>query len=393
MAYKKPNKQNMGARPQRNNVNNGNRRPAPHNENAVRQGPRPVNENAVRGNAQKQNREMPRRAPLAADRRAPQANDRRVPPADRRNAATRRTPTNTGAPHANGRPTKRPDRPAAEQNRSRSGANNSQNRRNNRPDGRSRNIHNNGKGGRPTQNSPRKRQSDWVYPEGYTPPANVRSQRHPNNAGRPAQRPPQKKKKEPIIRINWERLFIILGAFFLRFAISFAAVALVMFLIYRNIFFGVPEPVAEEVTYNLCDYNEEGDKTVSVTFVSAGVNAYDKDDLLISFSEISAWLDCAQVGDIYSMRYVLTDENGNTENVVFHNNSHNAFINGTPVVMDCHARFDWGEVWVPLSFVSDYVTGIEITADTETVTLTRSGEDISFVLRPTSPIPNATIEE
>lgn len=359
------------------------------------------------------------------------APSRSVPPENRRNNANRsaagnnqpprRPANNPNPPSKNGRPPQR-RRPMTEEEmrrqRSTMPANNGrpQNRRPmpssagaphysnnrrpaNRPDEKRRNQATNAaKNQRPANNGNRTdrnppRRSDWVYPEGYTPPANARRpQQQPTRRPSPQRKVPPKK-KEPIIKINWARLFIVLGAFFLRFAICFALVAAIMFIIYRSIFFDTPKPVAEEVTYSLCNYDKDGEKYTAATFIGTGNYSYNRETLLISFSEISAWLDCAQVGDIYSMRYIITNEDGTSENVVFHNNSHNAFVNGTPVVMDCEANFDWGEVWVPLSFVSDYLYGVDISATAESVILTRNGDTLSFALRPTAPVANATIAE
>ena len=158
-------------------------------------------------------------------------------------------------------------------------------------------------------------------------------------------------------------------------------------LVYRNTFYSKPEPVAETVTYSFETVNGEGeDKTVSVTtYEAAGSSAYNRRELLVNFSQVAKWLGTAQVGDVYSMRYVLNGEN-DSQNVVFHNSSQNAFVNGTPVVMKCPARFDWGEVWVPLSFVRDYMEGIEIAADADSVTLKRGESELSFALSPANPI-------
>ena len=54
--------------------------------------------------------------------------------------------------------------------------------------------------------------------------------------------------------------------------------------------------------------------------------------------------------------------------------------------MKCRAQFRHGEVWVPLSFIKDYITGIDITEKKDSVSLSLNGEELSFILSPSAPI-------
>ncbi len=233
---------------------------------------------------------------------------------------------------------------------------------------------------------------EWIYPEGYSLP----QQRRPQNGVRSPQgnkrsavgnnrspRKVQKKKSPPRSRIDWQRVGVIAGAAALRFVCCALVFLLILGLLYRNMFYSETEPEAKKVTYSFAAVSGESDEAkttvTELTFDSA--MAYSGDELLISFSEISKWLGTAQVGDIYSMRFVI-----GSENVVFHNSSQNAFVNGAPIVMKCCARFRNGEVWVPLSFVQDYITGIEIVQSEGNISLALNGEELSFVLSSADPL-------
>ena len=147
------------------------------------------------------------------------------------------------------------------------------------------------------------------------------------------------------------------------------------------------KPPVEEVKYLFATVSGEGDKQTTTynELISSGALSYDRDQLLISFSEVSKWLGSAQVGDIYSMRFVVGSDK-ESQTVVFHNASQDAFVNGCPIVMKCRAQFRHGEVWVPVSFIKDYITGIEIKEKKDTVTLSLNGEELSFTLSPSNPI-------
>lgn len=247
------------------------------------------------------------------------------------------------------------------------------------------------------------RRNDWVYPEGFNPQGAPRQRRPQDPRRRPqnqqARRPQQKKKSAPAIRIHidWQRVGAVCAAVAIRFVCCLIAVAVVLSVYFACNFYTKPQPPEEEVTYVFKTVTGEGDDAVTVLneVISEGSLAYDRNELLISFSEISKWLGTAQVGDIYSMRFVLGDD-GSSQTVVFHNSSQDAFVNGTPVIMKCRAQFRHGEVWVPVSFIKDYITGIEISENKNTVSLSKNGEELSFILSPVdalTPVPMMEDEE
>lgn len=214
----------------------------------------------------------------------------------------------------------------------------------------------------------------------------------------PQRRPQPKKKAAPAIRIHidWKRVGAVCSAVFIRFVCCIIIVTLVLSGYYIKNFYTKQKPLFEEMKYIYATVEGEGEDAVTVLSetVSAGELAYDRNELLISFSDISKWLGSAQVGDIYSMRFVLdSGKENDIHSVVFHNSSQDAFVNGCPIVMKCRAQFRHGEVWVPVSFVKDYITGIDITEKNDTVSLSLNGEKLSFILSPAAPLSPAPIPE
>ena len=222
----------------------------------------------------------------------------------------------------------------------------------------------------PRQNAPR----EWIYPEGYTPPKGYRP---------PAQRPVQRKpvpKKKP--KQDYTFLWVFLGQLGLRLVIGMLVGMAVIGLLYRGKFYGNPEDKRDNVVYTFS--KTENEKEEVQTFEVGAASAYRGEDLMVSCSDIAAWLDMAQVGDIHTMRFVCRE--GDSQSVVFHYNSHNAFIGHEIVVMDCETRFAGGEVWVPLSFVQGCMKGFDVTVEGSSVKITRNADIPGFTLHASEPI-------
>lgn len=225
---------------------------------------------------------------------------------------------------------------------------------------------------RPPQrgNTPR----EWVYPEGYRPP----QQRQAHRNAPPQKRPKQRQKQKQ----DYSFLWVFLGQLAVRLFIGVLCGMAIVGLLYRNKFYGTPSDDREDVIYTFY-HTEEGKEVVS-TFEVPASRAYLGDELMVSFSDIAAWLDMAQVGDIHTMRFVVRDDTD--QSVVFHYNSHNAFIGHEIVVMDDRTRFVGGEVWVPLSFVQICMKGFDIAVEGQSVKITRNGDAPGFALKASEPI-------
>ncbi len=254
---------------------------------------------------------------------------------------------------------------------------------------------------KPQTNLSNQRKKDWVYPEGYNaqiPPQYRNGQRPPQRRpqNQNGKRPAQKKKAAPAIRIhiNWQRVGAICSAIAIRFVCCLIVVILALTGYYFFNFHTEQQLPYEKIKYVFTTVSGEGEDAVTTynEFVSESSLSYDREELLISFSQVSKWLGTAQVGDIYSMRFVL-DYGNESQTVVFHNSSQDVFVNGCPIVMKCRAQFRHGEVWVPLSFVKNYINGVEVAEKKDKITLSKNGEELSFTLSPSYPIDPVPLPE
>lgn len=225
---------------------------------------------------------------------------------------------------------------------------------------------------RPPQRPPQRANAprEWVYPEGYRPP----QKRQPPRKAPPQRRPKQKQ--------DYSFLWVFLGELAVRLLIGILVGMAIVGLLYKNKFYKTPSDDRENVVYTF-SHMEEGKEVVS-TFEVPASRAYLGKELMVNFSDIAAWLDLAQVGDIHTMRFVVRDELD--QSVVFHYNSHNAFIGHEIVVMGAETRFSGGEVWVPLSFVQICMKGFDIAVEGDNVKISRNGDAPGFALRASEPI-------
>ena len=215
-------------------------------------------------------------------------------------------------------------------------------------------------------NAPR----EWVYPEGYRPPQKKQV---------PKKTPPQRRPKP---KQDYSFLWVFLGELAVRLLIGVLVGMTVVGLLYRNKFYTTPTDNRADVNYTF-SHTEDGKEVVN-TFEVPASRAYLGSELMVNFSEIAAWLDMAQVGDIHTMRFVVRQ--GDDQSVVFHYNSHNAFIGHEIVVMGAETRFVGGEVWVPLSFVQICMKGFDVTVEGENVKISRNGDTPGFALKASEPI-------
>ena len=94
--------------------------------------------------------------------------------------------------------------------------------------------------------------------------------------------------------------------------------------------------------------------------------AYRGDVLYVDFSEISQWLGMVSVGSVNSMRFICIDElsetsagTGGEEYAIFTSGSTNAVVNGVSISLEDVCRTVDSHIWIPLSFVENYMSGVE----------------------------------
>lgn len=225
----------------------------------------------------------------------------------------------------------------------------------------------------PQQRPPQKRnprQSEWVVPEGspvYTaqgrmyegnrngqrPGADPRRNDPRHQRRRPPERRPAPKKK----KFNKEKFFHGIKTFFVRLLTMLLIVGLVGFWWYRAEFFSSNSSRSGKVTFYMEDIGE---------YTVKAAEAYRGDVLYVDFSEISQWFGMVSVGSVNSMRFICIDElsetsagMGGEEYAIFTSGSTNAVVNGVSISLEDVCRTVDSHIWIPLSFVENYMSGVE----------------------------------
>lgn len=112
-----------------------------------------------------------------------------------------------------------------------------------------------------------------------------------------------------------------------------------------------------------------GDVTVTEPYNVATTSG---GDVMVNFSRIAALCSMTSTGDSSELRYITIDEN--TENVRFVVGTNIVYMNGMQERMGDVCRMVGSDLWVPLSFVTECMTGITVELDEKShkITVTRS---------------------
>ena len=118
------------------------------------------------------------------------------------------------------------------------------------------------------------------------------------------------------------------------------------------------------------------------SFTAGSGNAYRDGVLYIDFSQFAKALGIASVGSVDSVRFIIPDADaddssgtGREEYVIFSDGMRSAAVNGTTVMMEGACRTVDVDVWVPFSFVENYVNGLVYEKDKDSVTVRSENED------------------
>lgn len=219
----------------------------------------------------------------------------------------------------------------------------------------------------------------WIIPEGsaiYTAEGRMYEARRPERRQPPPQQggrknagaatkgrqpskgqPPRKRRKKKNIGaaiLFWTRAFAI------RLLIFFVITALVGLWWYRSEFYSNVGEGGEKVTY----YVQNG----SGTSITAGAStAWNGGVMYVNISALYPQFNMAAVGSLDSMRFIIkvdgvrdSSGDGSEQYVIFTDGSRTANVNGTAVVMEARCRVVGEDIWIPLSFMENYVDGIDI---------------------------------
>lgn len=174
-----------------------------------------------------------------------------------------------------------------------------------------------------------------------------RSQRPPEGI----RRPEQKKKS-----FDKKRFALHVRTFFTRFLVMFLVVSGLGLWWYRATFFSDESTRRGTVSFVLDDER---------SYEVKAAKAYRGEVLYVDFSEIGKWFGMVSVGSVNSMRFICTEGisetssgKGSEEYAIFVSGSNTVLINGSSVTMEAPCRTVDAHIWVPLSFVENYLVGV-----------------------------------
>ena len=184
---------------------------------------------------------------------------------------------------------------------------------------------------------------------------NQRGPRPPMQDGRPqgkAPPPPLKKKKI----FNKERFLFLVKTFFVRLLVMLIVVSLLGLWWYRAEFYSETEPKKGKVSFVLDGVG---------SYEAKAAVAYRGEVLYCDFTEMAEWFGMVSVGSVNSMRFICTDGisdtssgKGGEEYAIFTSGSTTVLINGVSVILEAPCRTVDSHIWIPLSFVENYVSGV-----------------------------------
>lgn len=183
----------------------------------------------------------------------------------------------------------------------------------------------------------------------------------------------RRKAAEKAERRSKRRYYI--KAFFIRLAAVFVICAMSVGLVYYNTF-SPDKKKGGGVDYSV----RIGEKH---NFSADGANAYRNGVLYIDFTALARILGISSVGSTDSMRFIIPSEKeakdsggtGREEYVIFSDGMRGAFVNGTGIIMEGTCRSAGLDIWVPLSFVEHYMSGITVERDGSLVVITADNAD------------------
>lgn len=233
----------------------------------------------------------------------------------------------------------------------------------------------------PAKKAPAKKQ-EWAIPENSTvysytaagaerPPRPRPEQRNVRNEREVkllAQRRAEKKAEKR------QKTKFYVKAFFVRLAAVFIVCAGIFALIYHSTF------SPHKAKTGSVDYSVKiGEKAY---FTAEGGDAYRNGVMYINFSDLADSLNIVSVGSVDSMRFIVPDEEtedsagtGREQYVIFSDGMSFASVNGTGIIMEAECRTSGLDVWVPFSFVENYVRGITAEKSGSSVVIKSTDEE------------------
>ena len=165
------------------------------------------------------------------------------------------------------------------------------------------------------------------------------------------------------IFFNRFRVFLVVFGVMLAFSVGIFAINLFM---HDNV-------TSARYKYQIGEDKATGTTSRNVSYQSLFVN----NQVYINMSEIAAFFEMVITGDNDSIRFILIDDAGEVVNdVKFMLKTSLAYVNGVPVRMSGGVDVRGSDIYVPMKFFNDYVSGI---------TAEYSPKDLKLTIKPADP--------
>lgn len=263
---------------------------------------------------------------------------------------------------------------------------------------------------RPPQKQNRKK-SEWIYPDGGRSAAfdfeRYYRQRRQEELQRQRQRQ-ERARREALQQKKLRRKKHLAQArgILIRFLIVFLLICGITAGAYYKIYHKGAREKYTAVTYTV------GAKD---TFEASASAAYYDGVLYMDFTRLASFLEMPMAGSIHYMRFIIpsgeSDDsagNGTEETVLFTVGSFTASINGVNINMAGPCRLIGTSIWIPLSFVEHYMSGVTVEhVKSDEISLTRTviegeksddkqdegkTEPLAFRVKPQKPIDPVVYE-
>ncbi len=158
---------------------------------------------------------------------------------------------------------------------------------------------------------------------------------------------------------SMRRLFVI-------FAIVLLVVLAVAGIVYRAIFYTNPSDSHGKTDYVIFDKKLKG---VSSDVAYYGGTAY------VNFEYVAEDMKLSRTGDSLTVKFITVDpetENYTGESITFRDGSVTVALNWQNITLTSPCRIIGGETWVPLSFITDYMSGIDVKIEKDGAKITLS---------------------
>ncbi len=201
----------------------------------------------------------------------------------------------------------------------------------------------------------------------------------------------QKRERERRERQHRARIF---GGRFILFAVMFIIILFITLLVIFVSFSKTNSGIfgGDSGDYKFYFLTGNADVETAPSWKQSGSETLRDGVMYVNFSQLADIVGMTVTGSGDERRYITV---GGEEEVVFNEGEEVALVNSFSYRMESEAKSAADNIYVPLSFVADTMSGVEVTLDEEkhTVTISSVKAVPTFVIKPADEIPPVSEEE